>query len=227
MAEQATLAADGLGSFARADPRYAFRVGLTAKIALDFFLALLGLIVALPFMAVIAICVCMDGGSAIYAHPRVGRNGKSFKCYKFRTMMVNSDQVLDDLLRRDPTAAAEWAETRKLKQDIRITPIGHFLRASSMDELPQLFNILRQEMSLVGPRPIVAQEIEKYGDHINCYYTTKPGLTGMWQISGRSDTTYAERVALDTWYVNNWSFRLDIGILSKTIPAVIKRSGAR
>ena len=227
MAEQATLAADGLGSFARADPRYAFRVRLTAKIALDFLLALLGLIVALPFMVIIAICVCMDGGSVIYAHPRVGRNGKSFKCYKFRTMMVNSGQVLDELLKRDPAAAAEWAETRKLKHDIRITPIGRFLRASSMDELPQLFNILRQEMSLVGPRPIVAEEIDKYGDHIDCYYATKPGLTGMWQVSGRSDTTYAERVALDTWYVNNWSLRLDIGILTKTVPAVIKRSGAR
>lgn len=226
MAETASIAANGLVSPAGGGRPVALSLGLTGKAAMDVLLAMIGLILAMPIMVVVAIGVRLDGGPIFYAHPRIGRNGKPFNCYKFRTMVVNAEQILDEVLKSDPTAAADWAERRKLKQDIRITPIGRFLRASSLDELPQLFNVIRQEMSLVGPRPIVAQEIERYGDHIDCYYASKPGLTGMWQISGRSDTTYGERVALDTWYVNNWSFRLDIEILAKTIPAVIKRSGA-
>jgi Undecaprenyl-phosphate galactose phosphotransferase WbaP len=226
MAEQASLAANDLVSFGLADRRSAFWLERAAKTALDFFLAVIILIVALPFMLIIAAVVRLDGGPVFYAHPRIGRNGRPFHCYKFRTMVINADHALEELLKNDPVAAAEWAETHKLKQDVRITSIGRFLRASSLDELPQLFNIIRQDMTLVGPRPIVTEEVEKYGDRIDYYYAAKPGLTGMWQVSGRSDTTYGERVALDTWYVNNWSLLLDIQILMKTIPSVINRSGA-
>ena len=227
MAELTSLAVSRLVSFDSRDRRTASGLGLTAKASLDVSLALIGLILALPFMVIVAIAIGLDGGPIFYAHWRVGRNGKLFKCYKFRTMDVNSEQILMDLLKRDANAAAEWAASQKLKRDIRITPIGRFLRASSLDELPQLFNVISREMSLVGPRPIVEQEIGRYGDNIDCYYATQPGLTGMWQISGRSDTTYEERVTLDTWYANNWSFRLDLEILFKTVPVVVKRSGAR
>ena len=227
MAEQARLALpNDLASYDRIDRRLTFRLGVACKIAFDILGASIGLLLALPFMILVALCVLLDGGPVFFAHPRIGRNGKSFRCYKFRTMVTDADRVLESVLKENPAAAAEWAGTHKLKNDVRITPIGRFLRASSMDELPQLFNVIRQDMSLVGPRPIVSQEVEKYGDQIGSYYTAKPGLTGMWQISGRSDTTYAQRVALDTWYVNNWSFRLDIEILLKTVPAVFRRSGA-
>ena len=131
------------------------------------------------------------------------------------------------MLERDPAAKAEWDDTQKLTNDPRITHIGRLLRATSLDELPQLINILRQDMSLVGPRPIIEQEIVRYGENIVYYYETKPGLTGLWQVSGRSDTSYVQRVQLDCWYVRNWSMWHDVAILAKTVPAVLLRKGAR
>ena len=142
-------------------------------------------------------------------------------------MVSNSSDVLRALLERDPAAKAEWDDTQKLTNDPRITHIGRLLRATSLDELPQLINILRQDMSLVGPRPIVEQEIVRYGENIVYYYETKPGLTGLWQVSGRSDTSYVQRVQLDCWYVRNWSMWHDVAILAKTVPAVLLRKGAR
>ena len=149
-----------------------------------------------------------------------------FQCLKFRSMVIDADRVLQHLLETNQQAASEWAATQKLRDDPRITWVGNLLRKSSLDELPQLLNVLRLEMSLVGPRPIVASEIEKYGENIAFYYDTRPGLTGLWQVSGRSETSYERRVQLDTWYVRNWSIRHDLVILAKTVPAVLKRRGA-
>jgi len=149
-----------------------------------------------------------------------------FDCLKFRSMGVDADSVLRRLLANDPEAADEWAATQKLRDDPRITRIGRFLRASSLDELPQLLNVVRGEMSLVGPRPIVRAEVARYGSNIEHYYAAKPGLTGLWQVSGRSDMSYARRVQLDVWYVRNWSLWHDIAILFKTVPAVCLQRGA-
>lgn len=182
---------------------------------------------ALPVMLVIAVLVRRDGGAALFGHSRIGENGRSFRCLKFRSMVSNADQVLKDLLERDEAARREWVETQKLRRDPRITPLGRFLRATSLDELPQLLNILRGDMSLVGPRPIIQAEVERYGDNITYYYATRPGLTGLWQVSGRSNTSYARRVALDSAYVRHWTFWKDVVILLKTIPAVLRHDGAQ
>jgi undecaprenyl-phosphate galactose phosphotransferase len=141
-------------------------------------------------------------------------------------MVVDSGAVLNRLLQEDPAAAEEWARTHKLRHDPRVTWIGRLLRKTSLDELPQLLNVLRLDMSLVGPRPIVSLEIPKYGEDIAYYYETRPGITGLWQVSGRSDTTYGQRVRLDTWYVKNWTLWKDLEILCRTIPAVISGRGA-
>jgi undecaprenyl-phosphate galactose phosphotransferase len=196
------------------------------KIAFDWLAAAASLIVIAPVLCAIAVLVRLDGGPALFGHLRIGQNGRPFHCLKFRTMVTNSEAALSCLLRDDPLAAAEWAETHKLRRDPRITPIGRFLRASSLDELPQLFNILRLEMSLVGPRPIVAAEVPRYGDKIAAYHSIRPGLTGLWQISGRSGTTYDERVQLDTRYAHNWSFWSDMRIILRTVPAVLRSRGA-
>ena len=201
-------------------------VARTVKLVFDVLAALAMLLVLLPVLAVIAALVALDGGPVLYAHTRIGARGRPFPCLKFRSMVPGGDAVLIDVLRTDPAAAVEWAATHKLRQDPRITWIGSFLRKTSLDELPQLFNVLRLEMSLVGPRPIVAAEVPRYGDDIAYYYATRPGLTGLWQVSGRSDTGYAQRVWLDTWYVKNWSIWHDMAILVKTVPAVLKRRGA-
>ncbi|HCN8764897.1 TPA: sugar transferase, partial [Escherichia coli] len=157
---------------------------------------------------------------------RIGKGGKIFKCLKFRSMVTNSKEVLEDLLSKDIQAKQEWEATFKLKNDPRITKIGHFLRRTSLDELPQLFNVLKGEMSLVGPRPIITAELEKYNDEVAYYLLSKPGMTGLWQVSGRSDVDYETRVYLDTWYVKNWSMWNDIAILFKTIGVVLKKDGA-
>ena len=157
----------------------------------------------------------------------MGAGGRPFYCLKFRTMVVDADRVLDEALARDPALAAEWAASRKLVDDPRVTRIGRFLRKTSLDELPQLINVLRLEMSLVGPRPIVESEVPLYGEAIAQYHATRPGITGLWQVSGRSNTSYARRVQLDVWYVNNWTVWNDIAVLLKTIPAVLGRRGAR
>jgi len=180
-----------------------------------------------PLLLALAILVRFDGGPALYRHRRVGAGGRAFSCLKFRTMVVDADRRLQRLLETDPSTAAEWSANQKLSSDPRITGIGALLRQSSLDELPQLFNVLRGEMSLVGPRPIVAAEVARYGDDIEYYYEAKPGITGLWQVSGRNETGYARRVKLDVWYVRNWTLWHDIAILFKTIPAVFLRRGAR
>ncbi len=187
----------------------------------------IGIILILsPLLLFIFTKVKKDGGPAIYGHERVGKNGKLFKCLKFRSMVVNSAEVLKDVLERDPTAKAEWDASFKLKNDPRITKIGEFLRRTSLDELPQLFNVLKGEMSLVGPRPIIAAELERYNDEVDYYLLSKPGMTGLWQVSGRSDVDYDTRVYLDTWYVKNWSMWNDVAILFKTVTVVLKKDGA-
>ncbi|EHW2479843.1 sugar transferase, partial [Escherichia coli] len=167
-----------------------------------------------------------DGGPAIYGHDRVGIHGKTFKCLKFRSMVVNSKEILDELLKNDPKAKEEWDATFKLKNDPRITKIGAFLRKTSLDELPQLLNVLKGEMSLVGPRPIINAELERYNDQVDYYLLSKPGMTGLWQVSGRSDVDYDTRVYFDAWYVKNWSMWNDIAILLKTVIVVLKKDGA-
>ena len=201
-------------------------VARTAKMAMDLAGAAAMLIVLAPVFALIAAAVKLDGGTVLYAHRRIGVGGRSFPCLKFRSMVMESDAVLARLLTTDSAVAAEWTATHKLRRDPRVTWIGRILRQTSLDELPQLFNVLRLEMSLVGPRPIVEAEVPRYGEDIHHYYAARPGLTGLWQVSGRSNTDYSQRVHLDTWYVKNWSLWSDIVILFRTIPAVLKRKGA-
>jgi Undecaprenyl-phosphate galactose phosphotransferase WbaP len=197
------------------------------KAAFDQVVAAAFVLLFAPLLLVLAAVVRSDGGPAFYRHRRIGASGRSFGCIKFRTMVTDADRVLDKVLATDPAAAAEWAATQKLNDDPRITRFGRFLRRSSLDELPQLFNVLRGEMSLVGPRPIVQAEVGRYAEDIEYYYETKPGLTGLWQVSGRSDTSYERRVRLDVWYVRNWTLWHDIAILLKTIPAVFLQRGAQ
>lgn len=179
-----------------------------------------------PALLFISLKVKKDGGPAIYGHERIGKGGRSFKCLKFRSMVINSKEVLAELLENDPAAKAEWDATFKLKNDPRVTKIGAFLRRTSLDELPQLFNVLKGEMSLVGPRPIITAELERYNEEVDYYLLSKPGMTGLWQVSGRSDVDYETRVYLDAWYVKNWSMWNDIAILFKTIGVVLKKDGA-
>ncbi len=197
------------------------------KRVFDLICAGLGTIVLLPVFVLIAILIYIDNpGPIFFAHRRVGQHGKEFPCYKFRSMCVNAQEELEKYLAANPAAREEWNRDFKLKDDPRITKIGGFLRKTSLDELPQLINVIKGEMSLVGPRPIVQAEIEKYGDYIHDFYLVPPGITGVWQVSGRSDTTYDERVAMDSWYVHNWSVWMDIAYLWKTVSVVLNRKGA-
>lgn len=184
------------------------------------------IVMLLPVLVMLALIVRSDGGPALYGHTRVGRNGQKFRCLKFRSMVVNSEEVLKHLLDADPEARAEWEREFKLKNDVRITRIGRFLRRMSLDELPQLWNVVRGEMSLVGPRPIIDQELERYGANRKYYLMSTPGMTGLWQVSGRCNTDYATRVSLDVTYVKNWSLHRDIEILFKTFVVVIRGNGA-
>jgi Undecaprenyl-phosphate galactose phosphotransferase WbaP len=179
-----------------------------------------------PFFAFIVLKIRQSGGSAFFGHQRIGQNGVPFNCYKFRSMVPNAQEVLQELLGNDPVARLEWEQDFKLKNDPRITPIGAFLRKTSLDELPQLWNVLRGEMSLVGPRPVIREELERYQENVHYYHEVKPGMTGLWQISGRNDTDYANRVYLDSWYVKNWSLWYDITILFKTVNVVLQKKGA-
>jgi Undecaprenyl-phosphate galactose phosphotransferase WbaP len=201
-------------------------VARAMKIVFDLALAGALLLALSPAMLIVAMLVRRDGGPALYGHTRIGAGGRLFKCLKFRSMVANADDVLNKLLAEDQQAAEEWRETQKLRNDPRVTRIGAFLRKTSLDELPQLFNVLRLEMSLVGPRPIVMAEVERYKGDIQYYFETRPGVTGLWQVSGRNDTSYAHRVHLDSWYVKNWTLWHDIAILAKTLPAVLQRRGA-
>ena len=181
----------------------------------------------LPLMVVVALAIHLqDGGPVLFRHRRMGLNGRPFYCLKFRTMAVDAETRLAELLARDPAARQEWAKDHKLRNDPRVTPLGAFLRRSSLDELPQLFNLLRGEMSLVGPRPIVEAEIVRYGWRYRHYCAVKPGITGLWQVSGRNDVSYRSRVALDTLYARKRSLLLDIWILAATVPAVLTKRGS-
>lgn len=179
-----------------------------------------------PVLVLLGYLVSKDGGNAIYGHERIGRDGSKFKCLKFRSMVVNSQEVLRHLLDNDPEAKVEWDKDFKLKNDPRITKVGRFIRKTSLDELPQLFNVLKGEMSLVGPRPIIEKELERYAGDVDYYLMAKPGMTGLWQVSGRNDVDYDTRVYFDAWYVKNWSLWNDVAILFKTINVVLKRDGA-
>ncbi len=197
------------------------------KRVFDLVLTIVGGILISPILLGIAIAVCIENrGGIIFAHKRVGMYGKTFNCYKFQTMINDAEKVLEKYLAENPSARREWEETFKLTNDPRVTKLGNFLRRTSLDELPQLWNVILGDMSLVGPRPIVEEEVPKYGKNIREYYMVLPGITGMWQVSGRSDTTYPERVAMDTWYVRNWSVWIDIMYLFKTVKAVLTRRGA-
>lgn len=198
-----------------------------AKRALDIIGAGVGLVLLAPFFLIVALMVRADGGPAFFAHQRVGRGGKLFGCLKFRSMVIDSQARLETLLANDPAARAEWEATRKLKNDPRITRIGRFLRSTSLDELPQLINVLRGEMSLVGPRPVQEAEIDRYyGASAAHYMAVRPGITGLWQVSGRNETSYESRVALDVSYVSRPSLLADLSILLRTPVAVLSRRGA-
>ncbi|EFN7423116.1 undecaprenyl-phosphate galactose phosphotransferase WbaP, partial [Escherichia coli] len=182
----------------------------TLKRLFDIIASIAIIILLSPVLLYISRLVKKDGGPAIYGHERIGQDGKPFKCLKFRSMVTNSKDVLNELLQNDPEAKREWDTTFKLKNDPRITKIGAVLRRTSLDELPQLFNVLKGEMSLVGPRPIITAELERYNEEVDYYLLSKPGMTGLWQVSGRSDVDYETRVYLDAWYVKNWSMWNDI-----------------
>ena len=193
----------------------------------DLVCTICGGLLILPIIAVVALLVAIDNkGNVIFAHRRIGKDGKEFPCYKFQSMVPNAQEILQDYLAKNPEARKEWEESFKLTNDPRVTKLGGFLRKTSLDELPQLWNVIKGDMSLVGPRPIVKKEIERYGEYFREYAMVLPGITGMWQASGRSDTTYEERVEMDTWYVRNWSVWLDIMYLAKTFTAVIFGKGA-
>ncbi len=181
-----------------------------------------------PILLTVAFCIWRsDGAPVLFGHYRVGSHGRLFRCFKFRTMYLQSDRMLRELLASDEQARAEWAKDRKLTRDPRITPIGNFLRRTSLDELPQLFNVLRGEMSLIGPRPITIAELPRYGLVRWHYLSVRPGMTGLWQVSGRNDTTYEERVELDRHYVETRSLRMSLRILWRTLGVVFAGSGAR
>jgi lipopolysaccharide/colanic/teichoic acid biosynthesis glycosyltransferase len=216
-------------SMVLAPPHAAWRNGARPmlKRALDVLAAGGLLLVLAPVMLLLAWLVRQDGGAAFYAHRRVGRGGHSFGCLKFRSMVGDSQARLDALLASDADARTEWAATHKLRHDPRVTRVGRFLRATSLDELPQLLNVLRGEMSLVGPRPVTQAELDQfYGAAAAHYISVRPGITGLWQVSGRSDTSYAQRVALDVAYVMTPSLWQDIRILLRTPIAVLSRRGA-
>jgi lipopolysaccharide/colanic/teichoic acid biosynthesis glycosyltransferase len=197
------------------------------KRCFDVLLVLISAPVTLPLLTIVSAVVMLSSrGPIFYSHRRIRRNGAFFSMWKFRTMCVNSAEVLEDYLARHPDAHVEWNQTHKLRRDPRITPLGVFLRRYSLDELPQLWNVLMGQMSLVGPRPIVAAEVEKYGDSFDCYCRVKPGLTGLWQVSGRSELSYDARVALDCGYVKHWSLTKDLVILLKTFSSVVNQDGA-
>ncbi len=191
-------------------------------------LAVVLLVVLSPtLLAVMALLWRADGLPVFFAHDRVGQDGRLFRCLKFRSMRRDADRLLARLLAEDPAAALEWQRDRKLTHDPRITAIGAFLRRTSLDELPQLLNVIKGDMHLVGPRPVTVAELSKYGDSRWHYVSVKPGMTGLWQVSGRNDTTYEERVALDRRYVESRSLVADVAILLRTVKVVLLREGAR
>lgn len=224
-----SLRPHSLGTFAALEVRNNLRSTRSrmVKRTLDITLVLIGALVALPVMLIIALAIRLDSkGSAVYRARRIGVDGRMFDCLKFRSMYQDADQRLKDILASDPALREEFEATHKLKDDPRVTRVGNFLRKTSLDELPQIWNVLIGDMALVGPRPIVTAEIEKYGEIFEVYKQVRPGITGYWQVHGRSDTTYEERVNMDLFYVSNWSPWLDLVILIKTVDVVLRGKGA-
>lgn len=208
--------------------RVAQETDTSAKRLLDIVVAATALVFVLPLLLTVGLLIRLqDGGRAVYSQKRYGRDGRTFHCFKLRSMVLDADARLKEILETDPEARAEWETLQKLSHDPRITPLGHFIRKTSIDELPQLINILKGEMSIVGPRPIVENEISKYGEYYRDYCSVRPGLTGLWQVEGRSDTTYEERVQLDARYAKERTFTGDIMIMLRTVPAVLFSRGAR
>jgi exopolysaccharide production protein ExoY len=198
-------------------------IGGRAKRLMDLGVSVIAVLLLVPILLLIALLIrVLTGGPVVFAHTRVGREGKTFRCYKFRTMCADGDHCLQQYLNENPEALREWRATRKLKNDPRVTWFGHVLRKSSLDELPQLINVIRGDMSIVGPRPIVAAELPEYGSYLADYLRARPGLTGLWQVSGRNGLSYEQRIALDRYYVRRWSIALDLGILLKTLPTVLR-----
>jgi undecaprenyl-phosphate galactose phosphotransferase len=212
----------GARGFGNADTRSAHATKRIFDLAFCIAILPIVLLIAIPIVALIV----LDGGNPFYSQPRVGRYGREFRCLKFRTMVIDADQRLAELLATCPASRAEWNTSRKLKGDPRLTWLGPFLRKTSLDELPQILNVLRGEMSLVGPRPVVMGELGMYGDSVTCYLACLPGITGLWQISGRNDVSYQTRVKFDREYAERWSVLLDVKVLLLTIPAVLARKGA-
>ena len=197
-------------------------IGMITKRFADIVLAISGIVLLAPLLIICFVAtVVTSRGPALFRHKRVGFNGKHFNCLKFRTMVTDAPERLQRLLKSDPLAASEWAANRKLKNDPRITAIGAILRKSSLDELPQLFNVLKGEMSIVGPRPVTDDELQRYTTSMGAYLACRPGITGLWQVSGRSSTTYVKRVACDAFYARNWSMALDAKIVIVTIPSLL------
>ena len=200
---------------------------LRLKRVFDVVASVFFILAGLPLAALIALAIRLETrGPVFFRHTRVGRHGRKFILWKFRSMVVNADALLDDYLRMHPELLDEWNRTHKLKQDPRVTRVGRLLRRSSLDELPQLWNVLRGDMSMVGPRPIVEEEMAKYGPAAALYVRVPPGLTGLWQISGRNDTSYRQRVELDTRYIREWSIGMDLVVLWKTVRVVLRGHGA-
>lgn len=196
------------------------------KRLMDFTLASCALIGLSPIMIAMAIGVRRDGGSALFQQERVGRDGKLFNCYKFRSMRMDAETSLQQYLAENPEATEEWNKYQKLKHDVRVTKIGHFIRRTSLDELPQLLNVIKGDMSLVGPRPCMPGQEKLYADDFSFYESVRPGITGPWQVSGRNQLSFQDRVRLEAWYARNWSVWLDIVIILKTFPTLLKRGGA-
>lgn len=195
------------------------------KRVLDVLLGGVFMSIGAVIIAVLWLIVRLDGGPGFFGHTRIGKHGRLFRCWKIRTMVPDAERHLSRHLADDPNAAAEWRDSRKLRRDPRITRLGGVLRRTSLDELPQLWNVMRGDMSLVGPRPVTFDEIEKYGAARWAYLAMKPGITGLWQVSGRNDVSYRERVRLDVEYLDRGSLRTDLGILLRTVAAVFRRSG--
>jgi len=198
----------------------------TVKRCVDVLGAIVLGLVFLPLMLGIVLLLRYEGGPVIYRHRRVGRDGRTFECFKFRTMVRDADRKLRELLEQCPELRAEWLRDHKLRNDPRITALGRFLRRTSLDELPQLWNVIRGEMSLVGPRPVVREELLRYGRCCWVYLSARPGITGLWQVTGRNDTDYRRRVVLDVYYVRKQNLLLDFYILLKTTRVVLGGGGA-
>jgi len=209
------------------EDRLALKRNAITKRVFDVLFSVIGMIFLSPLLLGIMLLIRLDSnGPVFFGHKRLGRGGRYFSCYKFRTMLINSQDILNNLLENDQEAREKWERDFKLKDDPRITKIGSFLRKTSLDELPQLWNVLKGDMSLVGPRPIIADEVQKYGEKSKYLFRVIPGITGLWQVSGRNDVDYDERILLDEYYAKNWSLWLDIELLFRTIGAVLKKKGA-